>query len=117
MNLKTLSEIKGGLLNRMVQAATNRIAQDLQAAPDIADWRTVKIEIRAKPIMEDGELADVIVEFAVGQKAPARITSSRMTVKQNHARQTQLHFQEDAPDNPAQGTLFDGPESGDQSNS
>lgn len=107
MSLKTMAEIKGGIVERMMLAALNRVALDLRAAADIAEWRKVTLEIRAKPIMEDGELADVIVEFAVGQKIPSRVTSSRMVVRSTTNGSKQLFFQQDAPDNPAQGSLFE----------
>ena len=107
LTLENLAELKGGLIERMLSSALNRVAQDLRTAPEIADWRKVVLEIRARPTIEDGELGDVIVEFAVSPKVPARVTSSRMQVKSATNGAKQLFFSVDAPDNPAQKTITD----------
>lgn len=106
LSLETLAEMKGGLIDRMLCQALNRMAMDLRAAPDIPDWRKVTLTIRAKPTMEDGELSDVITEFEVGGKVPPRITSARMEVKSSMNGAKQLFFNVDAPDNPQQHTLL-----------
>lgn len=109
LSLSNLAELKGGLVERMLQSALNRIAMDLRSAPDIQEWRKVTLEIRAKPTVEDGELGDVIVEFAVAPKVPVRITSSRMQVKSSTNGAKQLFFSIDSPDNPTQKTITDIP--------
>lgn len=109
LSLSNLAELKGGLVERMLKSALNRIALDLRAAPDIAEWRRVTLEIRAKPTIEDGDLGDVIVEFAVAPKVPTRVTSSRMQVRSATNGGKQLFFSVDAPDNPAQKTITDVP--------
>ena len=106
LSLENLAELKGGMIERMLAAALNRVAMDLKAAPEIIEWRKVVLEIRAKPTIEDGELGDVIVEFAVSPKVPARITSARMAVQATTNGAKQLFFSVDAPDNPAQKTLL-----------
>ena len=49
----------------MLEKALQRMAVDLEAAPDIGEWRTVQLEIAAKPIMEEGELAVIIDDLFV----------------------------------------------------
>jgi hypothetical protein len=109
LTLENLAELKGGIVERMLANALNRIAMDLRSAPDIPDWRRVTLEIRAKPTIEDGELSDVIVEFSVYPKCPARVTSARMEVASATNGAKQLFFAIDAPDNPAQKTISDIP--------
>lgn len=109
LSLANLAELKGGLVERMLQSALNRMAIDLRSAPDIAEWRKVILEIRAKPTIEDGELGDVIVEFGVAPKVPTRVTSARMAVKSATNGAKQLFFSVDAPDNPKQTTITDIP--------
>jgi hypothetical protein len=106
LGLVSLASLKGGLIDRMLQQALNRMAMDLRAAPDIAEWRKVTLTIRAKPTIEDGELGDVITEFEVNGKVPPRITSARMEVKSAANGAKQLFFNLDAPDQPDQQTLF-----------
>ena len=106
LTLDTLADLKGGLVDRMFRQAMNRLAMDLRAAPDIPDWRKVTIVVRAKPTMEDGELGDVITEFEVSGKVPARVTSATMQVKSSQNGAKQLFFNVDAPDNPQQHTLL-----------
>jgi hypothetical protein len=106
LSLETLAELKGGLVDRMFRQAMNRLAMDLRAAPDIPDWRKVTIVFRAKPTIEDGELADVITEVEVNGKCPPRVTSARMEVKSTSNGAKQLFFNMDAPDNPEQHTLL-----------
>jgi hypothetical protein len=101
-----MAELKGGLVDRMVKQALNRMAMDLRAAPDIPDWRKTTLTIRAKPTIEDGELGDVVVEFEVTGKVPARVTSARMDVRSTTNGSKQLFFNIDEPDSPAQHTLF-----------
>jgi hypothetical protein len=105
LSLENLKQLKGGLAERMLNAALNRISLDLLNAPDIAEARKVTLEILAKPIIEDGELGDVIVEFAIGQKVPKRVTSARMVVRSATNGAKQLYFAVDSPDNPHQMTL------------
>jgi hypothetical protein len=107
LDLGTLAEFKGGLINRMVAAQLNRVALDLETAPDIPEWRKVSVTMRAKPVIEDGELADVVWECEVSGKLPARVTSARMRVKKAGTGAKQLAFEMDAPDNPDQVSLFD----------
>lgn len=106
-DLAALLEFKGGLVDRMVKAQTNRVAIDLETAPDIAEWRKVVVTLRFKPVIEEGDLADVITEIEVSGKIPARTTSARMVVKKNRQGAKQLYFELDAPDNPDQLSLLD----------
>jgi hypothetical protein len=110
-SIESLAEFKGGLVARMLRAQTNRVALDLETAPDIGDWRKVVMTLRFKPVMEDGELADVITEVEVAGKMPARVTSARMRVRKDRTGAKQLFFEMDAPDNPDQISLFDAAES------
>ena len=95
LRLETLHEVKGGLVAAMLQKALNRIATDIENAPDITDWRKVTLEIRAKPILDQGELDGVAVEFVVNPKTPARVTSSQMQVRSTTNGARQLFFPED----------------------
>ena len=106
LTLESLADLKGGLVDRMFRQAMNRLAMDLRAAPDIQDWRKVTIVVRAKPTIEDGELGDVVTEFEVSGKVPARITSATMQVRTSTNGAKQLFFALDAPDNPDQHTLL-----------
>ena len=106
LTLETLGEIKGGIVARMFAQAMNRLAADLRAAPELPDWRKVVITIRAKPTLEDGNLGDVITEFEVSGKVPARVTSARMEVKGATNGAKQLFFNMDSPDVPEQHTMF-----------
>lgn len=106
LTLEGLADLKGGLVNRMFAQAINRIAIDCESAPDIADWRKATITVRAKPVIEDGELGEVILEFDVGHKTPSRVTSCRVEVKKNNRGAKTLFFNVDAPDNPQQHTLL-----------
>jgi hypothetical protein len=106
-DLSALLDFKGGLVDRMVRAQTNRVAIDLETAPDIPDWRKVVITMRFKPVIEEGELSDVTTEIEVSGKIPARMTSARMIVRKNKQGAKQLYFELDAPDNPDQLSLLD----------
>ena len=106
-DLAALLDFKGGLVDRMVKAQTNRVSIDLETAPDIPDWRKVVVTMRFKPVIEEGELADVITEIEVSGKIPARVTSARMVVRRGKSGAKQLFFELDAPDNPDQLSIFD----------
>jgi hypothetical protein len=106
LSLETICEVKGGLVALMVEKALTRLAMDIEAAPDIAEFRKVTIEIRAKPVMENLELSHVITEFAVRGKVPDRVTSASMCVRSNERGIKQLCFNLDAQDNPQQHTLL-----------
>ena len=105
LSLEHLRVLKGGLVERMLAAALNRISLDLLAAPEIKECRKVVLEIMATPVIEDGELSDVIVDFGIGQKVPKRVTSARMVVRSAANGAKQLFFSVDSPDNPHQMTL------------
>lgn len=107
LDLESLKEVKGGLVSIMVQRALSRLADDLESAPDIGEWRTVTLEIAAKPLMENGQLADVDVEFRVKGKVPTRVTSSRMVVRKEIGGPRQLMFAQDSEDSPSQTTFAD----------
>lgn len=106
LSLSGLVEAKGGLVARMFDQMMNRIAMDLRSAPDIPDRRKLTITIHCKPIIEDGELADVVTEIEIGHKIPHRITSIRCVVKKAANGAQQLFFNMDSPDNPQQHTLL-----------
>jgi len=106
MSLASLGQLKGGLVERMFEQAQNRIALDLQSAPDIGDKRKLTITLLYRPVVEDGDLADVITEIDVGHRVPHRVTSIRCTVKKNQKGAKQLFFNMDAPDSPEQHTLL-----------
>lgn len=106
-DLGSLLEFKGGLVDRMLRAQTNRVAIDLETAPDIPDWRKVVVTMRFKPVIEEGELADVITEIEVSGRVPARVTSARMVVRRGKSGAKQMWFELDAPDNPDQMSIFD----------
>lgn len=110
LDLSTLHLVKDGRVARMVAKQLNRMVADLETAPDIPDWRTATLEIRAKPITEvvNGrhELIDVEVEFKVpGVKVPHRATSLRMRPGSDTNGARQLMFNCDA-DHPDQRTLL-----------
>lgn len=107
LSLANLSQVKGGLIEAMLAKALNRIATDIETAPDIEDWRKVTLEIRAKPVLDRGMLDDVAVEFVVKPTTPARVTSTRMQVRSGEDGVRQLYFQLDAPDNPRQASVLD----------
>lgn len=107
LSCETLATIRGGLVAKMMEKALGRMAEDLENAPDIGEWRTVSLEIAAKPIMEQGQLADVDVEFRVKGKVPTRSTCARMSVRKPAGQMRQLVFSQDAEENPAQLTLSD----------
>ena len=109
LTLENLSQLKGGMIERMLAHALNRISMDLQAAPELRETRRVVLEIMATPICEEGELSDVVVDFAVGSKMPKRITSARMVVRSSTNGSKQLFFALDAPDNPAQMSFLPPP--------
>jgi len=106
-DLAALLDFKGGLVDRMVKAQTNRVAVDLETAPDIPDARKVVITMRFKPVIEEGELSDVTTEIEVSGRMPARVTSARMIVRKNRVGAKQMFFELDAPDNPDQLSVFD----------
>lgn len=106
LNLESINEVKGGTVSLMIQKALTRMAMDIEAAPDINEFRDVTLRIRAKPVMEQMELASVVVEFEVKGKVPARVTSSHMVVRSNQNGLKQLMFNVDAQDNPSQHTLL-----------
>lgn len=106
LNLDTLSDVKGGLVAIMLEKALSRMAQDIEAASDIPEWRTVTLEIRAKPVCEQHELDRVATEFVVKGKVPSRVTSTSMFVRHATNGARQLMFNIDAPDNPEQHTLL-----------
>lgn len=107
LSLETLPQVKGGLVAAMLAKALTRMAVDIEQAPDIAEWRQVSLEIRAKPKCENGELDDVAFEFVVKGKVPSRVTSSRMVVRNSPQRERQFLFAIDSEDNPFQKTLAD----------
>ena len=106
LSLETLADVKGGLVAIMLEKALARMAQDIEVASDIKDWRTVTLEIRAKPVCEQHELSHVVTEFVVKGKVPSRVTSTSMFVRSNTNGARQLMFNIDAPDNPHQKTLL-----------
>lgn len=115
LNLESLKDVKGGLVCVMIEKALSRMAQDIEAASDIPEWRTVTLEIRAKPICEAHELDRVVTEFVVKGKVPSRVTSTSMYVRSATNGARQLMFNIDAPDNPGQRTLLPvGDEEGDE---
>lgn len=112
LTLENILKIKGGLVNAMVARKLNQIVVDIEAAPDISEWREVTLKIKAKPVAEVNqgfvELKDVVVEFHVpGVKIPVRSTSIMACVRPATNGARQFHFQADAPDNPDQLTLLD----------
>ena len=107
LSLENLSEVKGGLVAAMVDKGLARIAEDIERAPDIAEWRKVTLEIKAKPILDQGELENVAVEFVVKPTTPSRVTSARMEIKHGQRNSKQLVFNVDAIDNPNQSTITD----------
>lgn len=108
LNLESLREVKGGLVELMLEKALTKMAIDIEAAPDIPEWRTVVLEIRAKPICEQMELAAVATEFVVKGKVPARVTSASMLIRSDPNGLRQLVFNLDAQDNVRQHTLLEG---------
>jgi len=106
LSLETITDVKGGMVALMVEKALQRLAMDIEAAPDISEWRKVTLEIRAKPVMENLELSHVITEFAVRGKVPDRVTSASMCVRSNERGLKQLCFNLDAQDNPSQMTML-----------
>lgn len=115
LGLRTLPQVRGGIVELMFDKAILRAIQDVQTAPDIADARTVELTAKLKPVLDQGELVDVDVEFAVNGKVPRRSTSTRMAVRHDMAHPTgptQLFFNVDSPGDPDQSTLFEEQESG-----
>jgi len=110
LNMESLAKLKGGLVAIMLEKQLGQMARDIEHASDIKDWRKVTLEIRARPVLDMGELDSVEVEFVVTGRVPARVTSSRMITRddlESPVGQRQLFFQLDAPDNPAQQSLLD----------
>lgn len=107
LSMDSLKDVKGGLVAVMLEKALTKMAMDIEAAPDIAEWRTVQLEIRAKPICEQMELAAVATEFVVKGKVPARVTSASMLVRAAPSGIRQLVFNLDAQDNVRQQTLLE----------
>lgn len=105
LTLESIAEVRGGLVNVMVAKALQRMAQDLEAAPDIPEWRSVVLEIRAKPHLENMELDHVSVEFVVKGKVPSRACTSVMLVRSQTNGSRQLMFNVDSADNPHQQPL------------
>lgn len=100
-----LKDFKGGLVQRMLGKALDRVAADMRNAADVSDWRKVQIEFRFRPTHDEGELSGVVMEIAVGDKVPHRITSGQLEVRRNGKGQLGLFFAIDSPDNPDQRTL------------
>ena len=107
MNLENLPEIKGGMVDLMLRRALQRMALDIASAPDLTDWRSVTLKIKAKPVLEQLELSHVVVEFEVGMRQPTRVTSANMLVAQDEGGQHQLYFALDSEENPNQQTIHD----------
>lgn len=107
LTLPTIDKVKGGLVSAMLAKALNRIAVDIETAPDISEWRKVQLLIRAKPILDQGQLDDVSVEFEIGTGIPKRVTSCIMDVRSDAEGVRGLFYQVDAQDNPAQRSLLD----------
>lgn len=107
LSLETLSDVKGGLVAAMLEKALNKMALDIESAPDVTEWRSVTLEIRAKPVCEQMELASVSTEFVVKGKVPARVTSATMVVRSATNGARQLMFNIDAQDSPSQTTLLE----------
>lgn len=105
LTLESLKDVKGGMVGAMLRKALERMAADLEAAPDINDWRTVTLEIRSKPVMENLQLASASFEFVVKGKVPARVTSASMHVRAAENGERYFIFNVDAPDNPDQLTF------------
>ena len=106
LSLESLHELKGGLVAAMLNKALSRIAADIETAPDIKDWRKVELVIKAQPVLDQGYLDGVNVEFIVKGTNPARVTSSQMHVKADEVGQRGLYFNVDSPDSPDQMTLY-----------
>ena len=90
----------------MLVKAFNRIATDIESAPDISEWRKVQLTVKAKPITELGELEEVAIEFEGKPTTPSRVTSTRMLIRSTTNGARQLFFNLDSPDNPQQQTLL-----------
>jgi len=106
LNLETLVDVKGGMVNAMLAKALQRMADDIVSAPDINEWREVSLCIRAKPKCEQMELSHVETEFVVKGKVPSRVTSATMVVRSTQNGARQLMFNIDAQDNPSQMSLI-----------
>lgn len=105
LTLGNLQHVRGGLVAVMLEKALQRMAQDLEAAPDIQEWRTVSLKIRAKPVMENRELARADVEFDVAGKVPSRSTVAQMHVRRDAKGQHRFLFNPESLENPDQLTL------------
>jgi len=89
--------------------AVERAVQDIEAAPDIAEARTVELVLKIKPVVDCGELDKIDAEFGIKGKVPTRSTSLQMwpgNDPNEPTRQRRLMWAEDSPDNPDQGTLY-----------
>jgi hypothetical protein len=109
VNLENLHLIKGGLVAAMLQKALDRMAVDITAAPDLAEFRQVILKIRAKPVLENMELDHVQVEFDVAGKTPSRSTSANCEIRRDATDPRQLHlcFALDSEEDPRQTTIHD----------
>lgn len=107
LSFSGLAEAKGGIIERMLAAALTRACDDLVSAPDLPTARKVALVIHAKPVLLEGELDDVILEFEVGGTVPKRVTSMRVRVERDRGGHGQRHFffNVDAPDSPDQMSL------------
>jgi hypothetical protein len=95
LSLENLSIVKGGLVSAMMSKALGRISTDIKQAPDIDDWRSVTLKIRARPYREQGQLSGADVEFIVDPKTPSRVTSARMDIRSTATGAIQLFFADD----------------------
>lgn len=105
LSLENLKEVRGGLVEAMFNKAMQRMAQDIEAAPELSEFRKVVIEVRAKPVCELGELIRVDTEFAVLGKVPTRVATAVTVLRSNTNGASQLMFNLDAQDEPNQHTL------------
>lgn len=96
LNLENIHLVRGGKVALALSKALHRMCVDLETAPDIGEWREVTLKIRAKPVCEEGELAEVAVEFVIPHaKLPARSTATRAQLRSTDKGARQLFFAED----------------------
>lgn len=115
LSLESLKEVRGGLIEAMFNKAIFKMAQDIEVAPDIAEFREVTLTVRAKPKLEMGEISHVITEFVVKGKVPHRVASTVSLLKTSTNGAAQLMFNLDSPDSPDQQSLpFEGPDFGEE---
>ena len=104
LKIDSLTKIDGGKVGEALKTHLQRAAQDCMDRPADGKARTVTLQIDLVPVLEDdGSCSEVKGQFKVASKVPVH----RTRVYSFGARRGgMLVYNDDAPDNFAQGTLL-----------